>query len=114
MGVSGLHTYVEGRALGRRVVLSPQETERVVILDACAGMLTFYTTASLVGDFRVLRDNVARFVARFAAVNIRLVVVIDGVVPTEKFATWLSRRRKEVSKVAQLNAGMHGGARRAA
>jgi hypothetical protein len=114
MGVSGLHTWVEEKArqgaLGERVVLQRETTERVVVLDACAGMLTFFGHSSLIGDFHALRRSVAQFVSRFAAVNTKIVVVIDGAVQAEKFSTWLSRRRKEVKTVAELNRSMHGGA----
>jgi hypothetical protein len=114
MGVSGLHTWLEEKArqgaLGERVVLVKEEAERVVVLDACAAMLTFFGHSSLVGDFHALQRSVAQFVARFAAVNVKLVVVIDGAVQPEKFAVWISRRRKEVTKVADLNRSMRGGA----
>jgi hypothetical protein len=109
MGVLGLHGWVEQRGLGRPVVLKPGDEASWVVLDGACGMLEFFGHWSLLGDFSALRDNVARFVAKLAAVNVRLVVVLDGAVPPAKFATWLSRRRKEVRDVAKLNTYMHGG-----
>ena len=111
MGVSGLHSWAESRGLGTRVVLTRQEEERVIVFDGCAGMLTFYGIGSLVGDFAAMRRNVAAFVARFTALNIRVVVVLDGAVQPEKFAEWSRRRRSEVKTVQQINGAMHGGAR---
>lgn len=111
MGVSGLQTWAEEHAkLGRRVTLQHDAVPKTIIVDAGAGMLELFSHKSLVGDFDALRRSVRQFVAQFAAVNVRLVVVIDGVVPLEKFGTWLSRRRKEVRAVAQLNAACRGGA----
>ncbi len=110
MGVLGLTTWAELSSLGTRVQLERTEQERTVVLDACAGTLAFFGHDSLLCDFDALRANVARFVARFAAANVRLLVVVDGAVPEEKFATWMARRRKDARTVAKINARIGGGA----
>jgi len=111
MGVAGLHSWAEAQAgLGTRIRLQAKDGGETIILDAGAGMMSFFAgQRSLVGDFAALRKSVEKLVQRFRRAGFRLVVVVDGAVPAEKHSTWLSRRRKDAKRVEALNAAMAGG-----
>ena len=108
MGVSSLHTWVEAKRLGkllsiRRSDAPGEPPTSYVVVDVCALMLYLYGPNSLVADFDAMRANVERMVSVWAAQGVALVAVIDGAVPPEKTATWLSRRRKDARTVVKIN-----------
>lgn len=102
MGVKLLMTYLHSNV--QRVRQIKAEGERgVIVFDALGCRERYFDKESFIVDFQSMKKRVAKDVEAFHRAGFKLIVVIDGGLDPTKYATWGSRRQRELQAIKGLN-----------